>query len=61
MNFFVKLLENIASKKFWVAVITFITYLTQKDPEQTWPLAVIAAIYIASQAYVDSVKVRNAK
>ena len=54
-----KILENLMSKKLWVAVIALLSYLVDKDPNQAWPLAIIAAVYVAAQAYVDGAKARN--
>lgn len=54
-----KLLETILSKKFWVAVAALITYLADKDPDQSWPVAVVAAVYIFAQALVDAAKAKN--
>lgn len=59
MKFIAKWLETLASKKFWVAIVALVTYLSDKDPAESWPIAIIAAIYLASQAYVDGLKVKN--
>ena len=54
-----KWLENIGSKKFLIALAALFTYLSDKDPAQSWPIAVITGIYIASQALVDTAKAKN--
>lgn len=59
MNFLNKWLENIASKKLLVAIIALLTYLSDKDPEQAWPIAIITAVYMAAQAWVDAAKAKN--
>ena len=54
-----KLWETLLSRKFWVAVAALITYLSDKDPEQSWPVAIVAAAYIFGQALVDTAKAKN--
>ena len=54
-----KWIENIGSKKFLIAIAALLTYLSDKDPAQSWPIAIITGIYIASQALVDTVKAKN--
>jgi uncharacterized membrane protein len=59
MKFISKWIENLSSKKFWVAIIALVTYLSDKDPSISWPIAIITAIYLACQSYVDAVKAKN--
>lgn len=59
MKFLTKWFENLSSKKFWVAIIALITYLSDKDPAESWFIAIVAAVYFAAQAYVDGLKVKN--
>lgn len=59
MDFIKKWLENVSSKKFLLALAALFTYLSDKDPAQSWPIAIIAGIYIAAQALVDTAKVKN--
>ena len=59
MALITKWIENIGSKKFLIAVAALLTYLSDKDPEQSWPIAIITGIYIVSQAFVDTAKAKN--
>jgi hypothetical protein len=59
MDFIKKWIENASSKKFLLALAALFTYLSDKDPGQSWPIAIIAAVYIAAQAYVDATKAKN--
>lgn len=59
MKFLAKLLENLASKKFWVAIAALATYIVNDESGQSWPIIVLGAVYVAAQAYLDAVKVKN--
>ena len=60
MNFLTKWLENLSSKKFWVAIATLIIAVLQlQGGGDTWPVAVLGGIYIVAQGWVDGKKVEN--
>ena len=59
MTFLSKWIETLASKKFLVAIIAILTYLSDKDPAESWPIAIITAVYLAAQAFVDAAKAKN--
>ena len=60
MQVLIKWMENLGSKKFWVAIATLITVAVE-NTENGDPLAVaiIGGLYIAGQAFVDVTKVKN--
>ena len=59
MDFLKKLLDNILSKKLWVAIAAFATYLADDGSGQAWPIILIGAVYVAAQAYLDATKAKN--
>lgn len=60
MNFLTKWIENLSSKKFWVAIATLIAVALQlQEGGDTWPVAILGGIYLVAQGWVDSVKAAN--
>lgn len=59
MKFITKWIETLSSKKFWIAIAAVAAYIANDESGQAWPIVAIGAIYVAVQAYVDGLKVKN--